>query len=65
MIGLTVILTFLSLLSIYSGIYGNVPGMTVLGVAVILLLLIIRLRFKVKFDEHKLSSTGFFSTKSL
>ncbi len=65
MIGLTVILTILSLLSLSNGFYGNAPGMVVLGVGFIILLLIIRFRFKVGFDEQKLSSTSFFSTKTL
>jgi hypothetical protein len=37
----------------------------VLGLAFFGLLIVVRLRFKVSFDENVLISTGFFTTKSL
>lgn len=63
--GLAVILILLSLLFVLIGLYGKSLGMVVIGIMFVLLLISIRLRFKVKFDEHSLSSTGFFSTKTL
>ena len=65
MIGISFILVLLSLLSIFNGIYGSAPSIVLLGFAFILLMLVFRFGFKVKFDEHKLCSTNFFSTKTL
>ncbi|MCP4489345.1 MAG: hypothetical protein GY820_18850 [Gammaproteobacteria bacterium] len=65
MIGLTFIVTLLSLFSVYIGVYGNELILVLLGFSLALLLLVIRFRFKVKFDENTLTSTGFFSTNTL
>jgi hypothetical protein len=65
MIGLAVLLSLLAVLSMFSGIYGNAPGMEVLGIVLALFLVIIRFRFKVYIDEQQLSSTGFVSTKTV
>jgi hypothetical protein len=65
MLGLTVILLLLSIMSLYTGIEFNNDLMMAIGVIILLLLMIIRVRFKVSFDENQLQSTGFFSTKTL
>jgi hypothetical protein len=65
MLGLTVILSFVGVLSLYAGVYGNSPAFVVVGVAAISLLIAIRIRFRVRFDGQQLSSSGFFSTKTV
>ena len=65
MLGLTVILLLLSIMSLYTGIESNQDFMIVIGIIILLLLMTIRVRFKVSFDENQLQSTGFFSTKTL
>jgi hypothetical protein len=65
MIGLTIVLSLLGTLTLFAGLSGNSPSMVVLGIASFVILVIIRVRFKVTFDENYLTSTGFVSTKTL
>lgn len=65
MIGLTLMLSVFSLFAIINGLYGDSLEMVTLGIVLFAFLIIIRLRFKVRFDDQTLSSTGFFSTKTL
>ncbi len=65
MLGLSVVLILLSLLSIFVGLISGEKFLLVLGLAFFGLLIVVRLRFKVSFDENVLISTGFFTTKSL
>ena len=65
MIGLTVILSFLGVMTMFLGISAKVPGMVVIGAVLFAVLATIRFRFKVTLDEQYLTSTGFLSTKRL
>ena len=65
MLGLTIIISFLSVMLILNGIIGKAPTAIVLGITLFALFLVIRLRFKVNFNKEQISSTGFLTTKTL
>lgn len=63
MAGLTFVLLFMALLCIGVGIQGHAFAMIATGLLLILLLLVIRLRFKVVIGNDAIIATGFFRTR--
>lgn len=65
MIGMAVVLSLTSLFLIWCGISYRKPFLFILGIFFLVLLLVIRFRFKVVVDEKEIECTGFFTKQTI
>jgi hypothetical protein len=65
MLGISIVITLLSALFITAGITGSSLVLVICGIALLIFLILIRVRLKVVITPSSLEYTGIFSTKKI